>query len=160
MESEPLTRKLAAILHADVVGYSRMMGEDESGTLARLKAHRKEFIDPTIASHHGRMVKLMGDGALIEFASVVDALACAVEVQRGMTERNKDEPEDRRIEFRIGINLGDVIVEGDDIYGDGVNVRRGWRVWPSLVVFASLSRSTQRLVRNCPSTMSSWANNR
>ncbi|MDH3688152.1 MAG: guanylyl cyclase, partial [Gammaproteobacteria bacterium] len=122
MESEPLTRKLAAILHADVVGYSRMMGEDESGTLARLKAHRKEFIDPTIASHHGRMVKLMGDGALIEFASVVDALACAVEVQRGMTERNKDEPEDRRIEFRIGINLGDVIVEGDDIYGDGVNV--------------------------------------
>ncbi|MDH3688151.1 MAG: tetratricopeptide repeat protein [Gammaproteobacteria bacterium] len=122
MEPERLQRKLAAILHADVVGYSRLMGEDESGTLARLKAHREELIDPTIASHHGRMVKLMGDGALIEFASVVDALACAVEVQRGMSERNQSEPQEQRIEFRIGINLGDIIIDGDDIYGDGVNV--------------------------------------
>jgi len=120
--AEPLPRKLAAILYADVVGYSRLMGADESGTLVRLKAHRKELIDPTIASHRGRMVKLMGDGALIEFASVVDALACAVDVQRGMVERNKEEPQEQRIEFRIGINLGDVMIEGDDIYGDGVNV--------------------------------------
>jgi len=119
---EKIKRKLAAILCADVVGYSRLMGADESGTLARLKAHRKELIDPTIAKHDGRMVKLMGDGALVEFSSVVDALACAVDVQRGMTERNHNEPSEQRIEFRIGINLGDVIIEGDDIYGDGVNV--------------------------------------
>ncbi|MDH3692326.1 MAG: adenylate/guanylate cyclase domain-containing protein [Gammaproteobacteria bacterium] len=122
MEPKNQPRKLAAILYADVVGYSRMMGADESGTLARLKAHRKELIDPTVASHHGRMVKLMGDGALIEFASVVDALACAVEIQRGMAERNQNESAEQCIEFRMGINLGDVIIEGDDIYGDGVNV--------------------------------------
>ncbi|MDH3673178.1 MAG: adenylate/guanylate cyclase domain-containing protein [Gammaproteobacteria bacterium] len=122
MESERLPRKLAAILYADVVGYSRLMGADESGTLARLKAHRKELIDPSIASHRGRMVKLMGDGALIEFASVVDALACAVDIQRGMVERNQNESSAQRIEFRMGINLGDVMIEGDDIYGDGVNV--------------------------------------
>ena len=115
-------RRLAAILAADVVGYSRLMGEDEPGTLARLQAHRRELIDPKIAAHHGRMVKLMGDGALVEFASVVDAVECAAEIQRGMALRNADLPEDRRIEFRVGINLGDVIVEGDDIYGDGVNV--------------------------------------
>ncbi|MDH3688150.1 MAG: tetratricopeptide repeat protein [Gammaproteobacteria bacterium] len=122
MEAERLPRKLAAILYTDVVGYSRLMGEDESGTLARLKAHRKELIDPTIASHRGRMVKLMGDGALVEFASVVDALACAVDVQRSMNERNKNESAEQRIEFRMGINLGDVIVDEDDIYGEGVNV--------------------------------------
>jgi len=122
VNSDSYDRKLAAILHADVAGYSRLMGIDEPGTLARLKAHRKELIEPSIASHRGRTVKLMGDGALVEFASVVEALACAVEVQRGMTERNNDEPAERRIEFRIGINLGDVIIEDDDIYGDGVNV--------------------------------------
>jgi TolB-like protein/Flp pilus assembly protein TadD len=104
------------------VGYSRLMGVDESDTLARLKAHRKELIDPRIADHGGRIIKLIGDGALVEFASVVDALACAVEIQRGMEERNLDAPLDKRIVFRIGINLGDVIVEGDDIYGDGVNI--------------------------------------
>jgi adenylate cyclase len=117
-----LQRRLAAILAADVVGYSRLMGEDESGTLARLKAHRRELIDPTIAACGGRMVKLMGDGALVEFGSVVDAVQCAVEIQRAMTLRNAEVPEARWIAFRIGINLGDVIVEGDDIYGDGVNV--------------------------------------
>ncbi len=117
-----MERRLAAILAADVVGYSRLMGVDESGTLTQLMAHRNEFIDPTIAAHRGRIVKLMGDGALVEFASVVDALACAVDIQRGMKERNQDQPAPQRIEFRIGINLGDVIVEGDDIYGDGVNV--------------------------------------
>jgi adenylate cyclase len=118
----PQQRRLAAILAADVVGYSRLMGEDEGGTLARLKAHRRELIDPAIAARGGRMVKLMGDGALVEFASVVDAVQCAVEIQRAMILRNAEVPDARRIAFRIGINLGDVIVEGDDIYGDGVNV--------------------------------------
>ena len=117
-----MERRLAAILATDVVGFSRLMGEDEAGTLAVLKAHRAELIDPTIAEHHGRTVKLMGDGALVEFASVVDAVQCAVHIQRAMAERNAGVPDERRIAFRIGINLGDIIVEGDDIYGDGVNV--------------------------------------
>src|SRR5687768_8036961 len=115
-------RRLAAILAADVVGYSRLMGQDEQGTLARLKTHRREFIDPLIAEHRGRIVKLMGDGALVEFASVVDAVACAVAIQEGMAGRERDLPAAERIRFRIGVNLGDVIVEGEDIYGDGVNV--------------------------------------
>ncbi len=115
-------RKLAAILAADVVGYSRLMGEDEAGTLDALRAHREGLIEPKIAEHEGRIVKLMGDGALVEFGSVVAAVECAVAIQQGMAERNSCVPDDRRIEFRIGINLGDVIVEGDDIYGDGVNV--------------------------------------
>src|SRR5687768_7500303 len=115
-------RRLAAILAADVVGYSRLMGQDEQGTLARLKTHRREFIDPLIAEHRGRIVKLMGDGALVEFASVVDAVACAVAIQEGMAGRELDLPAAERIRFRIGVNLGDVIVEGDDLYGDGVNV--------------------------------------
>ncbi|MFQ5954958.1 MAG: adenylate/guanylate cyclase domain-containing protein [Kiloniellales bacterium] len=122
MARENTERRLAAILSADVVGYSRLMGADEAGTVASLKAHRTEFIDPKIAEHHGRIVKLMGDGALVEFASVVDAVECAVDIQRGMAERNAHAPDDRRMLFRIGVNLGDVIVEGDDIYGDGVNV--------------------------------------
>ncbi len=117
-----MQRRLAAILAADVVAYSRLMAEDEAGTLDALKEHRRELIDPTIARHNGRMVKLMGDGALVEFASVVDAIACAAEIQASMAGRNADVPEARRIAFRIGINLGDVIVEGDDIYGGGVNV--------------------------------------
>ncbi|MHC4067932.1 MAG: adenylate/guanylate cyclase domain-containing protein [Planctomycetota bacterium] len=117
-----MERKLAAILAADVVGYTRLMGEDEAGTLTALKAHREEFIEPKIADHKGRLIKLMGDGALVEFGSVIDALACAAELQSGMAERNIEVPDERRIIFRIGINLGDVIVEGDDLYGDGVNV--------------------------------------
>ncbi len=117
-----MERRLAAILAADVVGYSRLMEEDEAGTLAALKAHREKLIDPKIAVHHGRIVKLMGDGALVEFASVVDAVACAVEIQHDMAERNASVPEERRIEFRIGVHLGDVMVEDEDIYGDGVNV--------------------------------------
>ena len=117
-----MERRLAAILVADVVGYSRLMEEDEAGTLAALKAHRAELIDPEIAEYHGRIVKLMGDGALVEFPSVVDAVECAGDIQVGMAARNADVPEGRRIEFRIGINLGDIIVEGEDIYGDGVNV--------------------------------------
>ena len=117
-----MERRLAAILAADVVGYSRLMGTDEAGTLAALQALRAEVIDPTITRHNGRIVKLMGDGTLVEFASVVGAVECAVEIQRGMSERNAEVPKEKRIELRIGINLGDVIVEGDDIYGDGVNV--------------------------------------
>ncbi len=117
-----MERKLAAILAADVVGYSRLMEADEAGIFAALKAHREELIDPKIAEHHGRLFKLMGDGALVEFASVVDAVACAVAIQDGMAARNENVPEDRRITFRIGVHLGDVMVEGDDLYGDGVNV--------------------------------------
>jgi adenylate cyclase len=116
------TRRLAAILAADVAGYSRLMGADEEGTLERLKALRAEVVDPKIAEHRGRLVKTTGDGLLVEFGSVVDALRCAIEVQRGMAGRNTSIGADNRIELRIGINLGDVIVEGDDIYGDGVNV--------------------------------------
>ena len=116
------TRRLAAILAADVAGYSRLMGADEEGTLERLKALRRELIDPKIAEHHGRIVKTTGDGLLVEFASVVDAVRCAVEVQQAMAERNTGVAADSRIEFRIGINLGDVIVEDDDIFGDGVNI--------------------------------------
>ena len=116
------TRRLAAILAADVAGYSRLMGADEEGTLAALKALRREVADPKIKEHRGRIGKTTGDGLLVEFASVVDAVRCAVEVQQGMAERNVEIPQDRRIEFRIGINLGDIIRDGRDIFGDGVNV--------------------------------------
>jgi len=117
-----MERRLAAILAVDVVGYTRLMGEDEAGTLVALKTHRQELIEPKIAEHRGRLIKLMGDGALVEFSSVIDALACAAEIQNRMAERNRQEADGPRITFRIGINLGDVIVEGDDLYGDGVNV--------------------------------------
>lgn len=117
-----MERRLAAILAADVVGYTRLMGEDEAGTLAVLKSHREEFIQPKIADHRGRLIKLMGDGILVEFSSVIDALACATELQSGMIDRNRQVAEKPQIVFRIGINLGDVIVEGDDLYGDGVNI--------------------------------------
>jgi TolB-like protein/Tfp pilus assembly protein PilF len=122
VEEQRVQRRLAAILAADVAGYSRLTGVDEEGTIARLRALRRELIDPAIAEHRGRIVKTTGDGILIEFASVVDAVRCAVEVQRGMVSRNNDVPADRRIEFRVGINLGDVVVEGDDLLGDGVNI--------------------------------------
>src|SRR6266850_2345032 len=116
-------RKLAAILAADVVGYSRLAGADEDRTLARLRALRSDLIDPTIAVHNGRMVKRTGDGALVEFRSVVDAVRCAIEVQNGMVERNAGVPAERRIELRIGIHLGDVVEEPDgDLMGDGVNI--------------------------------------
>jgi adenylate cyclase len=116
------TRRLAAILAGDVVGYSRLMGADEEGTLERLKALRRELLDPKITEHHGRLVKTTGDGMLVEFGSVVDAVRCAAEVQQAMPERNTSVGADKHIELRIGINLGDVIVEGDDLYGDGVNI--------------------------------------
>jgi adenylate cyclase len=116
------TRRLAAILAADVAGYSRLMGADEEGTHERLKAHRRELVDPKISEHSGRIVKTTGDGLLSEFPSVVDAVRCAAELQRAMIDRETGVPADRRIRFRIGINLGDVIAEDRDIFGDGVNV--------------------------------------
>jgi adenylate cyclase len=133
MSGERVERRLAAILAADVAGYSRLMGLDEAGTLARLKALRRDLIDPEIAEHMGRVVKTTGDGLLIEFPSVVEAVACAVALQQSMGLHNSSTPADQRIEFRVGINMGDVIVEDGDIHGDGVNVaarlgarRAGW----------------------------------
>ena len=122
VEPQHEDRRLTAILAADVVGYSRLMAADESGTLAQLKAHRKELLEPKTAEHHGRIVKLMGDGTLMEFGSVVDAVNFAIDVQRAMVGRNSGVPDDRQITYRVGINIGDIIVDGDDIYGDGVNV--------------------------------------
>src|SRR5437762_1439069 len=122
MNAERIERRLAAILAADVAGYSRLMGADEEGTLMRLKALRRELIDPRIAEHKGRIVKTTGDGLLVEFGSVVDAVRYAVDVQRRMVERNADVPEQKRIAFRIGINLGDIIIDEGDIFGDGVNI--------------------------------------
>jgi adenylate cyclase len=121
-ENPRAERRLAAILAADVAGYSRLMGADEEGTLARLQALRRDLFDPQVAEHHGRIVKVAGDGTLVAFSSVVDAVRCAVAVQQAMPERNAGVAEARRIELRIGVNLGDVIVEGDDLYGDGVNI--------------------------------------
>jgi adenylate cyclase len=117
------TRKLAAILVADVVGYSRLAGADEDRTLARLRGLRSDLIDPAIAAHHGRIIKRTGDGSIIEFRSVVDAVRCALEVQTGMVDRNAGVPEDRRIQFRVGVHLGDVVEESDgDLMGDRVNI--------------------------------------
>jgi TolB-like protein/Flp pilus assembly protein TadD len=122
MPEDRVDRRLAAILAADIAAYSRLMGADEEGTLRQLKAHRKELVDPKITEHRGRIVKTTGDGMLVEFVSVVDAVRCAVDIQRGMVERNVDVQADKRIEFRVGINVGDIISDANDIYGDGVNV--------------------------------------
>jgi adenylate cyclase len=119
---ERVERKLAAILAADVAGYSRHMRADEEGTLARLKTHRRELLDPKIAEHRGRIVKTTGDGLLVEFASPVEAVHCASEIQKAVRDRESSLPEDQRIEIRVGINLGDVIIDEDDVYGDGVNI--------------------------------------
>jgi adenylate cyclase len=131
MAEARVERRLAAILAADVAGYSRLMGVDEEGTLAALKAARREIIDPEIAEHRGRIVKTTGDGALVEFASAVEAVRCALEIQRAMARRNADVPDNRRIEFRIGINVGDVIIdEGDISTAMGSTLRLAWRPWP------------------------------
>jgi class 3 adenylate cyclase len=122
MNSEHVERRLAAILAADVAGSCRLIGIDEEGTLAQLKALRKKLFDPKITDHRGRIVKNTGDGALVEFASVVDAVRCADEIQRGVAEKNTDVPQDKRIELRIGIHVGDIIIEENDIFGDGVNI--------------------------------------
>jgi class 3 adenylate cyclase len=122
MAAERVQRRLAAILAADVVGFSRMMGEDEEGTLAALTAYLTELIRPCIAEHRGRIFKTTGDGLLAEFASVVDAVRCSIAFQEGMADRNRETPGEGRIEFRIGVNLGDVILQDDDVFGDGVNI--------------------------------------
>jgi adenylate cyclase len=122
LNRERLERRLSAILAADVAGYSRLMGVDEEATHVQLKGHLRTLVEPKIAEHRGRIVKNTGDGMLAEFSSVVDALRCAVEVQRGMAARNSEVLQDKRIEFRVGINVGDVIIEENDIYGDGVNI--------------------------------------
>ena len=118
----PPVRRLTAILAVDVAGYSRLMGADEEGTHDRLRAHFRDLVDPKISEHHGRIVKNTGDGLLAEFPSVVGAVRCASEIQRAMSDRDLDLPEERRLRFRIGVNLGDVIADGSDIYGDGVNI--------------------------------------
>src|SRR5437763_7776041 len=116
------TRRLTAILAADVVGYSRLMGADEEGTHERFKTHLREVLEPKIGEHHGRIVKTTGDGVLAEFASVVDAVRCAGEIQRAMADRDLDLAAERRLRFRVGVNLGDVLADGGDIYGNGVNI--------------------------------------
>ena len=122
ISGKPLERRLAAIVAADVVGYSRMMGEGEVGTFQALRTHQRELIGPAVAKYHGHIFKTTGDGMLVEFHSIVDAVACAVTIQRAMLDRNAGLPEEKRIVFRVGINLGDVIIDGDDVFGDGVNV--------------------------------------
>src|SRR3954462_5415122 len=122
MSEERVERRLAAVLAADVAGYSRLMGRDEEGTLAQLKSHRKTLLDPAIAANRGRIVKTTGDGVLVEFASAVDATRCAVEIQRGMAAQNADVAQGKKIEFRIGIHVGDIIIDDSDIFGDGVNI--------------------------------------
>lgn len=142
MAEDRIERRLAAILAADVVGYSRLMEANEEGTLSALKRHRREFLDPLVARHGGRIFKVMGDGLLVEFGSVLSAARCAVEVQRGMAERNAGVPEDRHIRFRIGLNVGDLIVEGDDFYGDGVNLaaRLEGLAWPGGIACSAAVR--------------------
>jgi adenylate cyclase len=153
-------RRLAAILAADVAGYSRLIEADEEGTLNRLKALRAEVIDPRIAAHRGRIVKTTGDGLLIEFTSVVDALRCAAEMQTALAEDNAALPSERRIEFRVGIHQGDIVVDEGDIFGVGSMSPRGSKAWPSRV--ASASRSACRRMRQAASTSPSktWESRR
>ena len=147
-----MERRLTAILAADVVGYSRLMGANESGTLATLDTLRTDLVDPKISEHQGRIVKLTGDGMLVEFPSVVNAVACATDIQRSMRNRNAGVPPDQRIEFRMGVNVGDVIVQGEDIFGDGVNVAArlesiatpGGITTPTLFALRWLSPSTKK----------------
>jgi class 3 adenylate cyclase len=152
------TRRLTAILAADVAGYSRLMGADEEGTLNRLKAHRRELVDPKIREHHGRIVKTTGDGMLVEFSSVVDAVRCAVEIQRAMADRNAEVPEDKRITFRIGINLGDIIADSGDIYGDGVNIAARLEALARLAASASRARCAIISVTGSPTVSTTSGN--
>jgi hypothetical protein len=157
---QPVERKLAAILAADVAGYSRLMGADEEGTHERLRALFREVVDPTVSKHRGRIVKNIGDGFLAEFASVVDAVRCAVEVQREMVERNAAVPEGQRIEFRVGINLGDVIAERGDISVTVSTSRRDWKPWPSPAGYASAGSCGTRCATSSISLSKTWASSR
>ena len=152
-----MERKLAAILAADVAGYSRLMELDEAGTFERLRTRRTELVEPAITAHRGLIFKLMGDGLLAEFGSVVDAVECAVEIQRGMAERNAGLPEDHRIDMRIGVNLGEVIVEGTDRHGEGVNIAAHWSSSLILGPFAFPARWRTRLRKNWRSASNRWA---
>jgi class 3 adenylate cyclase len=152
-------RKLTAILCADVFGYSRLMGEDEEATLRTLTSHRK-LIDSAIEQHHGRFVNSAGDSVLAEFASVVEAVNCAVDIQVGLTEENSNIAPERRMEFRIGVNLGDVMVEGDQIHGDGVNVAARLEVSPSPVASVSRALLTTRYATSCRWSTKMRANRR
>jgi len=161
MSEGRVERRLAAILAVDVAGYSRLMGEDEEGTLAALRAVRRELADPIIAEHRGRIVKTTGDGLLVEFASVVDAVRCAVETQREMIARNTAIPAVRRIEFRMGINIGDIIIEDGDIFGDGVNIAARLEALPEpggICLSARTSRCAT--VSTSPSTISESSRSR
>jgi class 3 adenylate cyclase len=160
LSGERVERRLTAILAADVVGYSRLLGADEEGTLERVKAMRRELLDPKIAEHRGRIVKTTGDGFLVEFASVVDAVRCAVQVQQAMPERNTDIGADSRLDLRIGINLSDVIVEGDDLYGNGVNIAARIEALPTLAGCSSPIRSMTRYATCCPLSLRIWASSR
>jgi Adenylate and Guanylate cyclase catalytic domain len=151
MAEARVERRLAAIFAGDIAGYSRLMGADEEGTLSRLNAHRREFLEPKVAEHRGRIVKRTGDGVLIEFASAVDAARCAVEIQHGMIERNAPVPQDKRIELRIGIHVGDVMIEDGDIFGDGVNIAAR-RCWFGLSPTTHPARSRTSIIHQCLKT--------
>lgn len=160
--SDVVDRKLAAILVTDMVGFSRLMEREESGTISRQKLHRSEMIDPKIAQFHGRIVKTTGDSLLVEFVSVVDAVKCAIAIQKAVKNREADSPEATRIQYRIGINLGDVVIEDDDIFGDGVNVaapgssiRRQAETANSSIPTAKSSTSTLAVIFNRPSSANS-----
>jgi adenylate cyclase len=153
----PATRRLAAILAADVAGYSRLMGADEEGTHERLKAHLRQLVDPKIKEHNGRIVKTTGDGMLVEYPSVVDAVRFAAEIQRAMVDRETDLPEDGRIKFRIGINLGDIIAEADDIFGDGVNVAARLEALAEPAASASRGWCAIRSATSSPMPSKTWA---
>ena len=155
-----MERRLAAILAADVAGYSRLVGEDEEGTLERLRVLRRTLADPKIKEHRGRVIRTTGDGLLVEFASVVDAVRCAVDVQREMALRNADVPPNRRIEFRIGINLGDIIKDGRDIFGDGVNVAARLEAWRTRAESASAVSCAIRCVTSLVLPSTTGASNR
>ena len=150
LAAERVERKLAVILAADVAGYSRLMGADEEGTLARLKAHRRELIDPKIVEHRGRIVKTIGDGLLVEFASPVEAVRCAAEIQKAMREREGSLPQERRIEVRVRINLGGVIIDEDDVYGDGVNIAARLEALADPGVWSYPARYSNRCGIACP----------
>jgi class 3 adenylate cyclase len=150
------SRRLAAIFAADVAGYSRLMQADEEGTLERFKAHLREVVEPKIREYHGRIVKTTGDGVLAEFASVVDAVRCAAEIQRVMADRDLDIVEERRLRFRIGVNLGDVIADGEDISATASTSPHGWRAWPRPVASASRARSATTSATGFPAPSTTW----
>jgi Adenylate cyclase, family 3 (some proteins contain HAMP domain) len=159
MAEERVQRRLAAILAADVVGYSRLMGGDEAGTLAALKLRRSEVLAPLVSQHGGRIFKLMGDGVLVEFPSVVDAVECAVEVQKGMAAANAALPADKQLLLRIGVSLGDVMVEGGDLYGDGVNLAARLEGLAEPAASAFPKQPIIKSPRSCGSATATWANN-